>query len=122
MPARTAPTSPLHLPSYVYWPWSFNSQMAARGFRQHRASWWRCLTVDLTPTGWRAEWEVMFPVRGKGWAKRLNVYHSSRIGHDPMLSFGEQADAGRMMDPHSTFFVSRDGTITEAAHSNGRDA
>jgi len=110
-----APTSPTAIKDYVYWPFSAQARLEEQGFQKHGKSWFRCLNVDLTPTGYRAEWEVMFATR-RGLAKRINVYTHPENRHDPLKPFGDQP----FMDPHSSSFVSRDGTITPAAHRNGR--
>lgn len=99
----------------MYWPFPRKGEMVEQGFHRHGKSWFRCLNTDLTPNGFIAEWEVMFPTR-KGMAKRVNVYTHPKNRHDPLKDFSEQP----FMDPHSSYFQSRDGTITPAAHRNRR--
>jgi hypothetical protein len=109
-----APCTPTAIPGYRFWAHSFSP--ASQGFHQHRKTWYRLKDVDLTPSGYRAEWELMFRT-ARGWAKRINVYTHATVCHDPDLQFGEQAAAGRnMSESKETYFVSRDGTITPASH------
>lgn len=108
------PTSPTQVRGYVYWPHSDKSRLEAEGFHRHGKSWYRCRDVDLTPTGYRAEWEVMFPTR-QGLAKRVNVYHHPEVRHDPLKQFGEQQNMGEAVE---SYFVSRCGKQTPAGHRN----
>ena len=111
----SAPKHPAQIPGFGYYPHSDKNRLEAEGFHRHGKSWYRCRDVDITPNGYRAEWEVMFSTR-QGLAKRVNVYTHPTICHDPMKEFGEQPNMGPASE--SYFVDAKTGKQTPAGHRN----